>query len=420
MRQIITRPEPIALVLFSFVLVLSPLTYAADGAKDSKTEPLAVSSDFPGGSAEVLDLDPKNQRVRIQPKEYPKRGWVCWWYFKVDHVRKGEPITIEVDGRNFAIPKQAVYSRDGKTWQRTPDGVSKGKITRYTIKADSSTLWFAWGPPFTLANAQQLTQSVGKKYDFAQDFELCKTREGKSVPALFIAEPNNDLKADERKGVWIQARQHAWEAGSSWVARGFTEWLVSDHPEAKRLRQTCDIYIVPIMDIDNVERGAGGKRQEPQDHNRDWSDNPHWASVREAQKKILALDKKGQLDVFIDLHNPGPDARDSFLMVPPPDYAGPVRQRNLEKFSAILKDRVTGPIPYKGRNLISGKSYDKSWRNISKNWICENTKSWVLSVTYEVGWNTPGSTADGYQQTGRLMGEALSRYLDKHHTRDTK
>ena len=62
------------------------------------------------------------------------------------------------------------------------------------------------------------------------------------------------------------------------------EWLVSDDPRAETLRKAAKIYVVPIMDIDNVAIGAGGKDQKPHDHNRDWSDQPHWHSVAAAQE----------------------------------------------------------------------------------------------------------------------------------------
>ena len=36
----------------------------------------------------------------------------------------------------------------------------------------------------------------------------------------------------------------------------------------------AEIVLVPIMDIDNAATGNGGKDALPQDHNRDWSDQP--------------------------------------------------------------------------------------------------------------------------------------------------
>ena len=110
-------------------------------------------------------------------------------------------------------------------------------------------------------------------------------------------------------GVWVQARQHAWEAGSSWVGRGFAEWAASDDPAAIDLRRRASIWYVPIMDVDRVAIGAGGKESTPRDHNRDWSDHPHYPAVAAAQSRILAADKAGRFDLFVDLHNPGSTER---------------------------------------------------------------------------------------------------------------
>ena len=59
------------------------------------------------------------------------------------------------------------------------------------------------------------------------------------------------------------------------------EWLSSDDESAIALRRKAQIFVVPIMDVDSVEKGSGGKWQLPHDHNRDWSDKPYWNSVKE-------------------------------------------------------------------------------------------------------------------------------------------
>ena len=55
---------------------------------------------------------------------------------------------------------------------------------------------------------------------------------------------------------------------------------------AETLRKRALITIIPIMDVDNVERGAGGKNQKPHDHNRDWWDMSVWPEVQAAMKQI--------------------------------------------------------------------------------------------------------------------------------------
>ena len=68
------------------------------------------------------------------------------------------------------------------------------------------------------------------------------------------------------------------------MAQGFAEWLLSDAADAAWLRQHAEIFIVPIMDVDNTATGNGGKDAQPQDHNRDWSPQPHWNEIIAAQR----------------------------------------------------------------------------------------------------------------------------------------
>src|SRR5690606_35933588 len=195
----------------------------------------------------------------------------CWWYLRVDGIEPGETIMLDVGQAPWATPDRAAFSLDGSMWQQTAPGRRDGKRIVYRQQIDARTAWFAWGPPFVPADAKALVEEAACS-PHAEALLLCRTREGRDVPALRIAE--GDLPPAERRGIWIQARQHAWESGSSWVGKGFLDWVLSDAPAAQALRRQSLIVFVPIMDIDNVHRGAGGKNQVPQDHNRDWSDQP--------------------------------------------------------------------------------------------------------------------------------------------------
>jgi len=160
---------------------------------------------------------------------------------------------------------------------------------------------------------RKLRMPGGCRFPATAVLELCKSNEGRAVPMLQVSE----CDSPQRIGIWVHARQHAWEAGSSWVCKGFTDWIVSDDARARALRKKALITIVPIMDVDNVERGAGGKGQKPNDHNRDWGDAPHFAEVRAAQKLISEQNAAGAFDVFVDLHNPGPGDLQPFFYTAP-------------------------------------------------------------------------------------------------------
>lgn len=214
----------------------------------------------------------------------------------------------------------------------------------------------------------------------------------------------------EKPLVWIQARQHAWESGASWVGKGFAEWLVSGAAEAKKFREQVEVVFVPIMDIDNVFRGAGGKSQKPQDHNRDWTEEPHWNAVAAAQKEIGEAAAAGRLAAFVDLHNPGATNRFPYFYVPPREILTPAGKGNQDRFLKLVKEEMTGPLRFTGGTIESGVKYDrKAWKAISKNWVA-SLESDAISVTLETAWNTSASTTDGYQAVGRQLGRALSRY----------
>lgn len=368
---------------------------------------LKVSIDFPGGSAVVQELDQQARRIKIVPTQHVDRGWICWWYFKLAGIRPGETITLDVGEGVWATPDRAAFSLDNRTWTHTAPGKREGKRILFSQQIDAEQAWFAWGPPFVPADAQALVEQAAASCADTKAFELCKTREGRSVPALHVGA----AQAKDRFGVWVQARQHAWESGASWVCRGFTEWLVSDDPRAVDLRKQAEVIVVPIMDIDNVAIGAGGKQEKPQDHNRDWSDKPHHHSVAAAQERIRQMDRAGQFDLFIDLHNPGPSDKSPYFYVSPPELLTEPGKRNLEEFVAAGKAEMTGPLKYEGKTLVSGANYDPAWRQISKNWVTENTHDHVVAVTLETAWNTPASTQDNYRRIGRELGLAIERYL---------
>jgi hypothetical protein len=355
---------------------------------------VAVKTDFPGGSARVESVE--GTTVKVLPALHPDRGWTCWWYFRVEGATPGETLTLDVGGGVWATPDRAVVSADDRAWVHTAPGTraEKGRI-RYELRAPAATFWAAWGPPFTLRHANEL---LGDR-----TFELCKSRDGRSVPALRIKE------GEPKHAIWVQARQHAWESGGSWVGRGFAEWLSSDDARAVALRKTAEVVYVPIMDVDNVERGAGGKEGKPQDHNRDWSDDPHWPEVRAAQAQIKALGSRFR--VFVDLHNPGAADKAPYFYTSPRSELGEASLRNLDLFVQASLAEITGPLALSPKLRESGPAYDKNWERISKNWVSRTSGDGVVAVTLETSWNTPASTTENYRRVGRELGLALERYL---------
>jgi hypothetical protein len=387
---------------------------------------LSVSMDFEGGSARVLAIDQITHTIRFMPGGDPVRGWPCWWFLRVDGADPGETLSFEITGSDRVIPQagenlgrplsvgwatpvRAAVSADGREWQHTEPGEKRTNGMVWRVPAKGASVWLAWGPPFTPHDSAALVARLVAEHPFATAFTLARTREGRDVPALRISA--GELPANRRSGVWVEARQHAWESGSSWVCRGFAEWVVSDDEAARWLREHAEIYIVPVMDVDHVATGDGGKEALPQDHNRDWSAAPHWPEVAAAQERLSALARERRMDVFLDLHNPGPGDLGSYFYTGEDSLLTDLGKSGRERFLGLAREHLTGPVPYDPKTRASGVTYHPLWRQMSNNWVISHGLPHTLSLCLETAWNTPASTTEGYRATGRQLGSTIAEWL---------
>ncbi len=390
--------------------------------------PLRVSSDFEGGSVRNVAVNQETRTVEFMPGGDPVRGWPCWWYFKVEGVSVGERVqlrlrasdaTVLEAGRplskplaaSWSMPNQAAYSLDGKVWLQTEKGVREGEWMTYSLAVEASEVWVAWGPPYTPRTAAEFVKTIAEGRTDAVAGELCQSREGRSVPMLKIQQGVRPVA--KRFGVWAQARQHAWESGSSWVAQGFAEWILSDHPEAQWLREHAEVFVVPIMDVDNVATGNGGKDAIPHDHNRDWSDAPHWRETVAAQRVVRSLTEEGRMDVFLDLHNPSAGDPTFFYALNRdmlPESAQGLRDRFIElSYGRISKGQPF--IPMSNRPKFTGPDYHPLWRQISANWVAVNANPHTVAICLETIWNYSNSNTVGYRAVGSRLAQAVRDYL---------
>jgi hypothetical protein len=396
-------------------------------------EPLKVVADFEGASVSGVEIDQAARSVRFSPGGDPTRGWPCWWYFRIDGVTPGETLTLQLKGSPatvsrdaaagsttslvrplspvWAMPKQATISSDAQTWLHTDNGQRDGDWMIYTLQPTANSVYVAWGPPFTPTMASDLVKALAESSTHATAVELCRSRGGRSVPMLHVRE--GDRPDSQRFGVWVQARQHAWESGSSWVARGFAEWLVSDVPEAAWLRQHTEVFVVPIMDIDNTATGNGGKDALPHEHNRDWSDQPVWRETIAAQARIGELIEAGRMDVFLDLHNPAPGDPSFFYVLEAELLPEPMVARR-DRFVELAYSRISRIkplIPMSNKPKTTGPKYHPLWKNISANRVAMHGNPHTVSLCLETIWNYQNSTTTGYRAVGANLAQATRDYL---------
>jgi hypothetical protein len=394
---------------------------------ESAIADFTVRTDFEGASARLLDVDQDRRLIRFMPGGSPSRGWVCWWALKVEGAEPGETLSLELfpsdqPTRNqgkltdkplaspWSMPDRAAWSADGRNWLLSEPGVRTNGSIRYELSPTSDALWIAWGPMFTPKDTFDLFADVVKQLPNSRSWELARTLGDRPVLAWTSDLPH---ESSPRPGVWIQARQHAWESGSSWVARGFLEWLSRQNEAACWLIENAEIVVVPIMDVDNVTTGNGGKEADPQDHNRDWTDRPLYPEVEAVQKFLQRWSEEGRLDVFIDLHNPSPGDKRPFFFFGPPERLSDLGRENRSLFLSIAQRQIHGPLPVQSTPRMTGPSYHPLWRQISGQWVSDHGNSHTLAGCLETSWNTPHSHTEGYRKVGEQLGETVVEYLHR-------
>lgn len=388
---------------------------------------ISIHTDFDGGSAQIVAIDQTTRTIRFKPGGKAERGWPCWWFFRAEGLPVGEDVTFDVmaseqplltddkrKGKRVGLvvtgPESAFMSADGTTWTQTPVGEKKPagatppEVMSYRIKATASTLWLAWGPPFLPKDTTALAE---KHASIWKPFELAKTLEGHSVTALHSKPAKADAPA-----ILVLARQHAWECGSSWVCAGFIEWLASDEAPAVWLREHAEVIAVPIMDVDRVLTGDGGKEGLPHDHNRDWSDTPHYPEVAAAQKLVRDFAAQQRFAIFLDLHNPGTGGRSSFFALPK-EHLTAISAERQTRFIAIARAEFKGAIPFNPITTFDGPGYSRFWQRIGKNWVHSHAAPDALKLTLETVNNLRAATIAGYRETGTDLARSVATYLQQ-------
>jgi hypothetical protein len=138
---------------------------------------------------------------------------------------------------------------------------------------------------------------------------------GKSVQGrdLFQLTVTDFDKPDaDKKTIWLQARQHAWETGTSYVAEGALRFAISDLPAARALREKNICIFTPMVAVDGCAIGL------PRFNVHGYDPNRHWNEVDLRDKRYLELmpevwyfkkailshiGRGGRIDLMLNMHN---------------------------------------------------------------------------------------------------------------------
>ena len=288
-----------------------------------------------------------------QQDERGRNRQATWYYFRMDHVG-GKEVTLtltdflgEYHDKPGACPMGPdivpVFSDDGKHWKHFPaiEWDSEKKETTLRFRPQRDTIWIAHVPPYTPHDLSRLLADLRERPDAIVE-TIGKNVQGRDIPMVMVTNP--DVPDAGKKTVWLQARQHAWEAGTSYVMEGEVRFIASDDPAARALRDKVIVKFTPMVDLDGCANGQVRSNANGYDVNQHWQQvdlrHPEFLRLMPeiwyTKKAILACAAGGHgIDLMVNLHN---TETAEYLDT---EASDPETLRLMRRFNALLVEKTT-------------------------------------------------------------------------------
>lgn len=370
---------------------------------------ITVFSNFENGNIELISTNDSNNCLEFKPALVNDSNTTrCWFYFGITGFDNSKLLKFEQQYDNyFTAPNYPVYSFDNKNWNRLLVDSMENSKKYFSGKFNTDTLWLATGYPYTYSKMMNYLDSISLN-SIVDTFTLTYSEAGLRVPYLEIKNPNTKIK----NMIWIIGRQHAFETTMNYVLEGMMEYFLSDEKFAVKFRKKNIIYLVPMMDVDNVFIGASGRMQTPVDFNRDWSISPYWKAINAVQKKIQQTNQLYKYRVFLDVHSTYPGTiRPLFGMYN--EYSiNQKGSKNLKKYLKIFYENANFYL-YEIKGSPNDYFADVYNMGIRKSDVMVSEFATTIECDWNINNNGNDLTISELKKNGYLIAKSLCEYLTK-------
>jgi murein tripeptide amidase MpaA len=178
----------------------------------------------------------------------------------------------------------------------------------YTFTNDSDTVYFAHCFPYTYTDLNMDLKALmdnEKTRHFLRRRVLSTTLAGNRTELLTVTAPcATPEELMNRNVVFISARVHPGETNSSFMLRGFLDYITSDNASAQKLREKLIFKIIPMLNPDGVVHGNYRCSLAGCDLNRRWNkpvEDLHPA-IYKMKEVMIKVSQSRIITAFIDLH----------------------------------------------------------------------------------------------------------------------
>uniref|UniRef100_A0A667HU21 ATP/GTP binding protein like 3 n=1 Tax=Lynx canadensis TaxID=61383 RepID=A0A667HU21_LYNCA len=298
---------------------------------DNYDNTLMFEARFESGNLQkVVKVAEYEYQLTVRPDLFTNKH-TQWYYFQVTNTQAG--IVYRFTIINFTKPA-SLYNRGMRPlfysekeakahnigWQRIGDQIkyyrnNQGQEGRHYFSLtwtfqfphNKDTCYFAHCYPYTYTNLQEYLSSINNdsvQSKFCKIRVLCHTIARNMVYVLTITTPLKNADSRKRKAVILTARVHPGETNSSWIMKGFLDYILGDSSDAQLLRDTFIFKVVPMLNPDGVIVGNYRCSLAGQDLNRNYTSvlKESFPSVWYTRNMIRRLMEKREVILYCDLH----------------------------------------------------------------------------------------------------------------------
>jgi murein tripeptide amidase MpaA len=169
---------------------------------------------------------------------------------------------------------------------------------------DNDTVYIAHCYPYTYSQLQRYLGTLEADPTLrnrVQRKTLCQTIAGNNCDYVIIGDFTN---GKEKKGIFLTSRVHPGETMASYLIEYIIDYLVSNSPIARTLRENFIIKIVPMLNIDGVVNGNYRCNLAGVDLNRQWIDpsKKSHPTIYHTKQLIKRMKEERDLMLYCDFH----------------------------------------------------------------------------------------------------------------------
>ncbi len=418
------------------LLIVFFLIAPFSGCQHSENTIAEFTSDFESGSIGTVEqIDQYNWNISLKNDNDDNSlpdSWRTWWYLRIDKAPIDAPMVINLKNRGWPYYYVPVYSYDNETWHRfSEDEVSQPLDYELIIEKQFTykQVWLARFYPYTFSQLNSYLMKI-ESSPLVHKEVIGQTAYNKPITMLTITDFNT---SDEQKHrIWIHARTHPAETGSSFLLEGLINFLLSDVPDAKKALSNLIFHIVPMQNVDGVI--AGNYRSTPDTLNLEvmWYPDlktpdpldlssdapPEVQALNQAICKLLQEDPPFSFALNLHSSNSEPDTAPFFFPHFGSESSGySVSEASLwgsqinfiKHVTSFYNNRIE-PIPLEGGSYFADKYYPESW------WW-KNFQHEIMAITMETVYGRAGFAPDWItpkelRELGEAVGLAMMSWHD--------